>query len=100
MEEETKDEAIEKKASELTEATTGKAFENLGTESPLDEVRKLNRENKELRDEMRNIAEKFEKAAANLVLGGRAQAGQETKKMTEEEKIKAEADKYLNLYKL
>ena len=60
--------------------------------SPLEEAKKLKEENIKLLAEMRKEREKIEKAAAELLVGGRSFAGQtKPKELSEDEKWAADA---------
>jgi len=86
MEPETKEKQIEKRAGEITDAISGPAKdEPIDTESPLDEMRRLNKEMKEMIPTLQNLSAGINKEAANIILAGRSIGGQITKEKTQEE---------------
>jgi len=81
------------------EILAGKTGEQMPEESPLEEARRLNEENKKLSQQIKEQTEKLEKLNANLMIGGRTMAGQkvEVKSDLEQarERGKETAEKYL-----
>jgi hypothetical protein len=70
-------------------AQSGEAIVSKDTDdiSPIEEAKKIQEENKKILEQMTAERKKMEKAAADLMVGGRSFAGQQTKKeLTEEEK--------------
>ena len=58
--------------------------------SPLEQVKKINEDNKEILKQITEERKKIEKAAAEVLIGGRSTAGQAVLKISPEEKIKTE----------
>lgn len=85
---------IQKAGEEILKARTG---EEIQPESPLDEARRLNRENKELIGKLGGEINRLERMHANIVLSGRTEAGQSPeKKLTPVEEARARADDVVN----
>lgn len=81
---------LEVKAKEIADAKTEK------TESPLEEARRLNTENKTFLAQIRKEREDFEQKKAEWEISGRAEAGQ--RPMTQDDIDQKEADKMLNRF--
>lgn len=76
MEEKTKEEGVEEKSTEILKGRTGEELKPEKVESPLEEVRRLNRETKEMYVKMDETVERFAKLNAEAAIAGKSFAGQ------------------------
>lgn len=101
MEQKTISEGIKKVTDEMADATMGKDTSNkvgelAQRESPLDEVRRLNRETKELVSELTKVKDDLTNLAAYTQLSGRA-VNVAKKELTDDEVKQEAVDQMKNL---
>ena len=91
---------VEERASDVSEAMTGKPIvDEDPQESPLAKVERLNKETKETLEEIKKQREEMEQTLANNMLGGQAYAGTPSKKKTQDETDQETANEMMGVFK-
>lgn len=92
---------LERKAEEVNEGRTPTPMGDAGTSSnsPLEEIKKLNQDTKKMLEKMESERTRMEKNIAELWASGRSIAGQKPQEMTQEEKDQEAANTIMKMLK-
>ena len=89
-----KKQELEKQNEEVIKARLGRELNEM---TPLEEVRKLNKETRELVEQLRETEQRIQKTAANLILGGKSEAGSfKQPKLSAQEEARQKGSEFVN----
>ena len=85
---------LEEKVGELKEAKTGEPKK----ETPMQEAKRLNKETKDMLEQLQKEKQGLEEIRASNLLDGKGLGGETNKEKTQEEKDQEDADKFINQF--